>query len=199
MKLASATEHVDEMLELEFHASEPYTSFVYDSPEQARDIARFLIDQNVGEVAHASVALAGDGAVAGMIAMLDGAQLRSARTDAAMALLRGRKIDPRGAVRDRLRLASETMVAVAPTELYLARIAVAPSFRRSGVARWLMEQLESTARARGSDRVVLEVSPVHEAAVAMYASCGYHELTTATASDPDSGRTLAYKHLAKQL
>ena len=199
MNLAPALQYVDAVLDLEYSASEPYSSFVYDSPQHARDIARFLLTQGIGEVANASVALADDGAVLGMIGMLDGAELRSARTAAAVALVRGRKIDPHGTVRDRLRLAADTMIAVEPTDFYLSRIAVSAGSRRAGVARRLMRKLEDAARQRGSARIVLEVSPVHVAACAMYASCGYRVFAEAETIDPSSGRELTYQHLERLL
>lgn len=53
-------------------------------------------------------------------------------------------------------------------------IAVAPSFRRRGIARAVLGQLQRQARARGSD-VVLSVAHENAPALALYRSLGFAE------------------------
>jgi ribosomal-protein-alanine N-acetyltransferase len=58
----------------------------------------------------------------------------------------------------------------------LQRIAVRTTVRRSGVASALLERVEHEARARYSERLLLEVREDNAAACAFYAARGFHEL-----------------------
>jgi len=57
----------------------------------------------------------------------------------------------------------------------LLRIAVAPEFRRSGVASQVLRALHD--RATGADRVLLEVASSNVGAQAFYAAHGYAEIS----------------------
>ena len=201
MRLIDPADHVQEMLELEFLASEPYARFVYDTEVEAKEIAKFLFESNVGETVAPYVSLALDDAttVLGMATFLDGAELRTARMAAAIALVRGRKVAAASATRSRMLLAAEILMDVEPHELYLSRIAVAELARGRGVGRWLIEQYESDARRRSKTRLVLEVAPEHAAALSLYERCGFETLCERETSDPETGRRLAYLHMAKTL
>ena len=59
-------------------------------------------------------------------------------------------------------------------ELHVLKVATAPSYRRTGLARRLMELAERHARESGGDAVTLEVRPSNTAAIAMYEVLGYH-------------------------
>lgn len=57
----------------------------------------------------------------------------------------------------------------------LMRIGVGLGSRRQGVATRLLEAVEEAARARGADRMLLEVADDNVAAIALYRRAGYRE------------------------
>jgi ribosomal protein S18 acetylase RimI-like enzyme len=201
MRLVDPTAFADDYLALEYLASEPYTSFVYESPAQARSLARQLFERGLGEYSKpfGTAGLDDDrSTVVGMLAYLDGGELRRARMDVAIALVREGLVtdDP---MSERISLAAETMMAVDESDLYLARIAVADHARGRGIGTMLMAELERAARARGKTRLVLEVSPVHEAALKLYERAGFEVADEQHVDDPATGRSLAYRHMIKPL
>jgi putative acetyltransferase len=56
------------------------------------------------------------------------------------------------------------------------RMFVIPEFRRSGIARRILEALESRARESGHTFVRLETSTGQPEAIGLYRSAGYHEI-----------------------
>ncbi|MCD9153847.1 GNAT family N-acetyltransferase [Aeromicrobium duanguangcaii] len=58
----------------------------------------------------------------------------------------------------------------------LMRIAVGLGSRREGVGSRLLGAVQDTARARGAERLLLEVADDNEAALAMYRGAGYGEI-----------------------
>ncbi|MBC9227521.1 GNAT family N-acetyltransferase [Aeromicrobium sp. 636] len=58
----------------------------------------------------------------------------------------------------------------------LMRIAVGLGSRREGVGSRLLAAVQDTARARGAERLLLEVADDNEAALAMYRGAGYDEI-----------------------
>lgn len=58
----------------------------------------------------------------------------------------------------------------------LQRIAVHPRRQRTGVARALLEQAVTQARADRADRMLLEVSAANTPALAFYAAAGFTEI-----------------------
>lgn len=58
----------------------------------------------------------------------------------------------------------------------LLLIITRPALRRNGHGKNLLSQFESTAKARGGDFVILEVSEKNLAAQALYLSTGYTEI-----------------------
>jgi ribosomal-protein-alanine N-acetyltransferase len=58
----------------------------------------------------------------------------------------------------------------------LQRIAVATTHRRTGIASALLDRVEEEARLRYSERLLLEVREVNEAALALYARRGFTEV-----------------------
>jgi [ribosomal protein S18]-alanine N-acetyltransferase len=65
---------------------------------------------------------------------------------------------------------------VAPGELELLNIAIAPNFRRRGVGRRLMESLLEKAKTTGCSSVFLEVRESNLAARAFYKLLNFHDL-----------------------
>ena len=58
----------------------------------------------------------------------------------------------------------------------LMTIAVNPDFRRQGIAKHLIEELERWAADRGADSMMLEVDIENQNAIALYAKLGYEKL-----------------------
>ena len=61
-------------------------------------------------------------------------------------------------------------------ELHVLNVAVAPEARRRGVARAILAQVESQARAQGARVAMLEVRRGNVAAIALYLSLGYAQV-----------------------
>jgi ribosomal protein S18 acetylase RimI-like enzyme len=59
---------------------------------------------------------------------------------------------------------------------HLNLLAVAPEYRRHGVARRLLGWLEETALTAGTFEISLELRAINATAFAFYASLGYHEV-----------------------
>ena len=57
-------------------------------------------------------------------------------------------------------------------------VAVLPEFRRQGIARELMRQMEHWAKERGAASVMLEVETLNESAIALYQALGYSQIST---------------------
>jgi ribosomal protein S18 acetylase RimI-like enzyme len=201
VRLIDPTSNTDEYLFLEYLAAEPYLSFVYADETEAKAISRFLFEKSVGEAAppHGHLAVDNQGVAVGMISYLDGTQLRQSRHAAAVTLVRSRRLDPEGAVRERMLLASDTLLSVGDDDYYLSRIATAPSIRGRGTATWLMEQLEHAATRARKHRIVLEVADMHEPAMRLYERCGYIVEATLEADDQTTKRHLTYRHMSKTL
>lgn len=191
---------VDEYLALEWVASEPYTRFVYGEADPARAAHRYLFFEEKCEFAppFARVVVA-DGRVTAVAAWLSGADLRERRLRGAVALAKGGFFRNDPSLRSRMRSAATTLLEPETADLYLSRLAVHQEARGRGLGRRLLAQCEEEGRRRSCRRVVLEVSPVHQAAAALYAGAGFEELDSRWVSDPDTGRELSYRHLAKLL
>jgi ribosomal-protein-alanine N-acetyltransferase len=58
-------------------------------------------------------------------------------------------------------------------ELHITNLAVAPAFRRRGLARTLVGSVLEEARARGLEQVFLEVRPTNVEALGLYESLGF--------------------------
>jgi len=56
------------------------------------------------------------------------------------------------------------------------RMYVAPSGRRSGLARLMLAHLEATARSAGADAMILETGTAQPEAMALYESAGYERV-----------------------
>jgi len=58
-------------------------------------------------------------------------------------------------------------------DAHITNVAVAPEYRRQGLGRKLMEALLAQARAKGCQRVLLEVRPSNLAAINLYRGFGF--------------------------
>lgn len=61
-------------------------------------------------------------------------------------------------------------------DAHVLDIAVAPAFRRRGLARWLMDQLMEAARHRDCDQLFLEVRAGNTPALTLYRDLGFAEV-----------------------
>ena len=71
-------------------------------------------------------------------------------------------------------------------EANIQTIVVDAACRRSGAGRLMMETMEQEARARGAQRIMLEVRPSNQAALSLYYGRGYMEISRRSAYYPDN-------------
>lgn len=81
-------------------------------------------------------------------------------------------------------------VLVAGDDADLTRIGVHPQARRTGCATALLTRAHDEARSRGATRMLLEVSPWNQAAVALYTADGFALVATRTAYYADGSDAL---------
>lgn len=68
------------------------------------------------------------------------------------------------------------LMSLAVGEAHILNICIAPEWQGHGLGRRLLRGLLQIARARGAQRVFLEVRPSNEAAIALYHSEGFNEI-----------------------
>jgi ribosomal protein S18 acetylase RimI-like enzyme len=109
-----------------------------------------------------------------------GARLRRGHVPGDGGLLRFRdsrqRRRPHGPVpRGRPRLLSYPRYSYTPSEAYVERLVVSPTYRRQGIARLLLAGAEELARDSGKESVGLHVSGNNLAALRLYEAEGYAE------------------------
>jgi len=72
-------------------------------------------------------------------------------------------------------------------EAHITNVAVAPIYRKRGMGRALMEELEKIAKDKKAVRILLEVRPSNTPALNMYRSRGYLPTGIRTAYYSDNG------------
>jgi ribosomal protein S18 acetylase RimI-like enzyme len=189
------------LLDLEFIASEPYTRFVFSSTGQALSVRQYLFERNLCEFSPPYGRLLRDdsGQPVGLLAMLSGAELTRCRLKATLALTRSEFLTCDLQLAARLQLAGQTLLKVLPEDCYISRVAAAEASRGQGIGAHLLREAEDEARRRGCPRIVLEVSPASSAALRLYRRALYEQIDSREVTDPHSGRSLQYLHLAKTL
>lgn len=82
-------------------------------------------------------------------------------------------------------------------EAHITNLAVSPKFRGRGLGRVLMLEEEKLARAKGANRILLEVRPSNCSALALYRSLGYLPVSVRTEYYADNGEDalVMVKHL----
>jgi putative acetyltransferase len=80
------------------------------------------------------------------------------------------------AVRDGQAVGCCALLAVAPGEFEVAKMAVTESSRRSGIGRQLLERVIAEARASGARRLYLETNHNLAGAIRLYESRGFRHL-----------------------
>lgn len=61
-------------------------------------------------------------------------------------------------------------------EADIMTVAVAPEFRRKGIATSFIKELEEWAKSRGADSMMLEVITTNKSAISLYEKLGYQKL-----------------------
>jgi ribosomal-protein-alanine N-acetyltransferase len=69
-----------------------------------------------------------------------------------------------------------TVVMIAADEAHLLNLSVAAPWQRRGMGRELLRFALKLARDYGAGRILLEVRPSNEAAIALYSSAGFAEI-----------------------
>lgn len=187
-------------LDLEYSASEPYTSFAFSSAEQSRSVRAYLFARNLCEFSAPYGRLLRDsGRTLGMLAVLSGTELTKCRMRAALALAKSGLLREDAGLAHRVQLAGQTLLKLQPDDFYLSRIAVSAAARGRGIGTHLIQQTEREARERGCPRIALEVSPNSAAAVRLYLREGFQQIDARRVDDPLTSRCLEYLHLVKVL
>lgn len=190
--------HSRVFLALEAAASAAYNGFVYADRAEAENVRTLLFEKEVAEFSAPFSRLAIDGDdIVGMISCLPGSQVHKSRLRCALALNRSGVFRGNEPLRDRMELASETLIRPEPTDFYLSRIAVRPDAIGRGYAGWLLRWLEGVARDHDAQRLILEVAADNVSAIALYEKSGFGRFGGGSVADPETGRQLEYLHLAK--
>jgi [ribosomal protein S18]-alanine N-acetyltransferase len=87
------------------------------------------------------------------------------------------------------------LVAKSSRRGHLARVIVSPEERQQGYGRMLVEHLLAVARARGLERVSLNVDDANEAAIALYSGLGFTE----AARPPDEPQAAGVRYLERTM
>lgn len=191
---------VDAYLALEALAAAPFDAFVYADAAAAARARRARFDRDLGEAARRFARLARrDGAVVGALAFVPGRELAPTRLKTAWAIRREPALALDADEARRSALAGGLLARLDPDDVYLARIAVDPAHRGTGVAAALLAHLDADARGAGARRIVLEVSPDRPDAVRLYERADFVPGPLGEAVDPPSGRRLAYRQMARIL
>lgn len=74
--------------------------------------------------------------------------------------------------------------SVAAGESHLLNVCVAPDYQGEGYGRILVEHMMKGARAKGAERVILEVRPSNRKAIALYDSMGFRKIGVRTGYYP---------------
>jgi ribosomal protein S18 acetylase RimI-like enzyme len=80
------------------------------------------------------------------------------------------------AVRDVETVGCCALLAMAPGEFEVAKMAVSESLRGAGIGRYLLEQVIAEARASGATRLYLETNRTLTPAVRLYESLGFQHI-----------------------
>jgi [ribosomal protein S18]-alanine N-acetyltransferase len=72
--------------------------------------------------------------------------------------------------------AGYTVVMVVAGEAHLLNLSVAAPWQRRGIGREALNFVAKLARDHGAEKILLEVRPSNEAAIALYAAAGFSEI-----------------------
>lgn len=192
--------YTDEVIRLSRMASRTYDRFVFDSPAQAARACRVLLEQGAGDFSPPHcVAVVEGGTLLGIIAGMSAEAMYEAGLRALMVLGRLDFVTPRSGVLRRMKLAAQTFAPLEPGDFCSTKLAVARAARGRGIGDLLADHQIREARRLGYRRLVVNVSPNHEAAIRLHERFGGHHLGQATVCDPETGRELTHLHTMRDL
>jgi ribosomal protein S18 acetylase RimI-like enzyme len=174
----------DEVLVWIHGAGNPYFDWLFGDFETAHSIIQKWTSRDSSEVAWSRVQLmsGASGTVGGWVAM-NGAELTAARKADTLAIMRDCSGALRQAVAGRLRLAAGLFAAPPPNSLYLSKFGISADSRGQGLGSRLLEALLNSARARGYERLCLDVSSDNQPALRIYERAGFYLDNRATTAD----------------
>jgi GNAT superfamily N-acetyltransferase len=186
-------------LEMECAAAESYLRFVYDTMDQAVAIQRFLAEKGLLESSPPfGRVLLRDGEPIGMVSGVPGPQLRALRMKSAIAMRKSSSLELDAVTPKRIQLAHQVLVSPRDTDYYSSKLGVSPAARRTGAGPLLMNFITDEARKRGFERVIGEVHPDNRAMLrVMCEKVGWEQIDERRVEDPETGRSLAYVHVAR--
>jgi GNAT superfamily N-acetyltransferase len=189
----------DLFLDLEYAASEPYQSFVFDTREEAMEANRLLLSQGCGEFSppHGRLVLDDAGEPLGMTVFISKQDLMKSRLKAALVLHKAGMLGEDKAAR--VKLAAQALAKPGDDDLYWSRLSLVEAARGKGVGWWVLNQVTDEARRRGCKRVLGDVAPTNLVFLKLLYRNEYVELDRGKAMDPGTGRTLEYIHVVLDL
>lgn len=196
----NVTQHLDDYLAMERQVSAPYRAFVFDDAVQAEAVSRCLFDSGACEYgppfAHL---LLNDGKISGMMALLTGREVKDVRLRGAIVLGRSGILRSVAHVQQRIKLAAQTLMKLAPDDYYISRFAVLPYQRGQHASSALLERAQSEGVGKGCRRLTAEIHVGNMVARNCCRRFRFEDVQTSRAHDPVSGRVLEYVHVIKQL
>ncbi len=84
-------------------------------------------------------------------------------------------------------LVGHALMSMVADEAHVLNVCVHPQEQRGGLGRALMRQLMSTAQGAGVQRMLLEVRPSNQPAIALYDRLGFREIGRRKGYYPDAG------------
>jgi ribosomal protein S18 acetylase RimI-like enzyme len=191
-------DHVAEFLRLAALASAAHDEFAFRSPDAALRFYEELYRRGGADFAPpAGRLLLVDGRAAGMFALVPQATLKRSRLIGGLMFARSEQLRDDAALGDRLRRAAGTFVHPQSSDGYLSRLAVHPSLAGRGLGRYLLDHAIVATRELGLHRCVLEVADVNARALALYTAAGFERIGHESTTDPATGATLGYVHMAR--
>ena len=192
--------YADVVVRLSRMASRTYDRFVFDTPVQAAQACHVLFEQGVGDFSppHCVAVVEGD-TLLGIFAGMSAEAMFETGLRALMVLGRLDFVTPGSGIVRRMKLAAQTFAPLEPGDYCSTKLAVTRAARGKGIGDLLAEHQINEARRLGFKRLILNVSPNHEAAINLHDRFGGQSLGEATIRDPETGRELTHLHTMKDL
>lgn len=193
-------EHVDAFLRLAMLASAAHDEFAFHDPTAALEFYRELYRRGGADFApSAGRLLLADDRPAGIVAVVAPTALKRSHLIGGLMFARSEQLRGDAELRERLRLLSSTFVRPLATDGYLSRLAVDPAMTGRGLGRRLLTEALVTTRELGLERCVLDVADTNARAVALYEQNGFHQIGEGGTTDPRTGASVRYLHMARRV
>ncbi len=191
----------DLRLDLDFRASEPYNSFVFEDEDEARRVQAYLFDAGVSDASppHAVLTL-DEGKPVALDSAFGWERFTELRAGAAVALARSGLILPDSATARRMQLADQVLFTPSQGDFYGSRTAVVPGVAGAAMAVFLMKRRIAEARSQGYRRYVGEIASHVTAMVRISTEAfGFEPVDVKRVDDEATGRSLELIHLARPM